>query len=213
MEENNHYVKFAYIKKEDMEERDSGPLIIHNPRQFKEIGKTNQLDWLRKMVEYIRLSATYELRYLLKRGEIYEIDFGVNINSEFSNRHYGVVLVDSGPKNPLVLVCPLKTNHTGGHKRSDVVLGIVEDLSENAETIAVVNQVRAIDKFRILRKNQIGLKRLPISIYEEEENIEESYPQVKRLTEKQFLSVRNAYLNFIEYNGKIHPELESDENY
>ena len=190
MEEN--YVKFAYLLKEEIWSRDN-IAVIGNQKPFREIGRNNQLEWIRKIIEYNQLSSIYELRYDLRKGEIYEIDFGVNVNSEFSHRHYGVVMVDSGPKNPLVLICPLKTNRTGGHKRSDVVLGVVEDLSEEAETIAVINQVRTIDKFRILRRNQIGLKKLPISIYEEEKTEEISEPLIKRLNDRQFLMVRNAY--------------------
>ena len=206
------YIKFAYMLKEDIRERNNAFPYSSGPNPNRGITKINQIDWIRKMIEYIELSATYELRYILKMGEIYEIDFGVNVNSEFSNRHYGVVLVDSGPLNPLVLVCPLKTNHTGGHYRSDVVLGVVKDLSETAQTIAVINQIRSVDKFRILRKNQIGLKRFPINIYEEEKEIQESQPEIKRLSETQLSIVRNAYLNFIKYNGLINPIIESDEN-
>ena len=210
--EEEKFVKFGYIVKDkDMFPTNNASAIAPG-RPFREVGRINQLEWIKKILEYIQLASTYELRYDLKMGEIYEIDFGINVNSEFSNRHYGVVLVDSGPKNPLVMVCPLKTNHSGGHRRSDVVLGVVEDLSETAETIAVINQVRTIDKFRILRKNQIGIKKVPINIYEDDEPEEISEPIVKRLNQKQLIMVRNAFLNFVELNGIMIPAAESDQN-
>ncbi|MCQ2814745.1 MAG: type II toxin-antitoxin system PemK/MazF family toxin [Bacilli bacterium] len=68
-------------------------------------GMRDQLDWMKRQMEYITFSEQYKLRYNLKRGEIYEIDWGLNVNAEFSNRHYGVVLMDSNEFNPLVIVC------------------------------------------------------------------------------------------------------------
>ena len=72
-------------------------------------GIREELERMKHQLEYASFSERYKLRYDLKKGEIFEIDWGLNVNAEFSERHYGVVLVDSGPYNPLVLVCPLKT--------------------------------------------------------------------------------------------------------
>ena len=116
----------------------------------------DQLDWIKRQLEYSSFSEKYCLRYDLKRGEIYEFDWGLNVNAEFSNRHYGVVLVDSDIYNPLVTVCPLKTNHGGAHPKSDVDLGFIEDLKSPKPTLAVVNQIRTIDKLRIYTKRAIG---------------------------------------------------------
>ncbi len=200
--EENQYVKFGYLVKEFIKQELAPDYKIN--RTFKEIGKVNQVNWMKRTLQYIQLSATYELRYDLKKGEIYEIDYGINVNSEFSNRHYGVVLVDSGPLNPLVMVCPLKTNHSGApHKRSDLDLGVLEELGGLNSTIAIINQIRTIDKFRILRKNRIGLKKLPISIYEEDEVEDVSTPKVIRLNENALNRIIKAYLDFIYFNGII----------
>lgn len=200
MEEDKNSIKFAYYfrKTKPIE----GCPSLGN-KHLQNVSVVNQLTWLKKMIEYIDVSSVYELRYDLKKGEIYEVDFGIGINSEFSNRHYAVVLVDSKPFNPLVLVCPLKTNHTGGHRRSDVNIGIVEDLSKERETLAVVNQIRTIDKFRIQRKNLIGLKRPECSIYEDSEETleEESTPNVLRLTKAQLEMILLKYVSFLVKNG------------
>ena len=195
---NLEYVKYGYLTKEEPDYGDIGTA----KKAFLEIGRTSQIEWMIKELEYLRIAREYELRYDLKRGEIYEIDFGLNVNSEFSNRHYGVVLVDSKPNNPLCLVCPLKTNHTGGHIRSDVDIGIVEGLANNVSTLAIINQIRTIDKFRILRRSRIGLKHLNPSIYERKAYIDRvSIPRVYRLNEKQLKMIICAYLNFVEFNG------------
>ena len=108
-----------------------------------------QLEWVKRQLEYISYAETYSPNLELKTGDIYEFDWGVNVNCEFSNRHYGVVVVDSHANNPLVVVCPLKTNRHGANPNSDVNLGIINGIVTDRETIAVVNQIRALDKMRL----------------------------------------------------------------
>lgn len=125
--------------------------------QIKQEGMRAQLEWIKRQLEYASFSEKYSLRYSLKKGEIYEIDWGINVNAEFSHRHFGVVLADSDEYNPLVTVCPLKSNHKGTNKKSDIDLGIIEMLGTGNTTIAVVNQIRTIDKLRLYLKRTIGL--------------------------------------------------------
>lgn len=119
-------------------------------------GVKSQLEWIKRQLEYASFSEKYKLRYNLKRGEIYEFDWGYNVNVEFSNRHYGVVLADSNEFNPLVIVCPLKTNRHGAHPRSDIDLGFIPGLREGVKTLAVVNQIRTLDKMRLYTKMAIA---------------------------------------------------------
>lgn len=108
-----------------------------------------QLEWLKRQIEYLTFAETHDAQFELKKGEVYEFDWGVNVNSEFSNRHYGVVLADSSKNNPLVIVCPLKTNRYGANPHSDINIGYVRDIVSDKETLAVVNQIRALDKMRL----------------------------------------------------------------
>ena len=116
----------------------------------------SQLEWIKRQLEYASFSEKYRLRYNLKRCEIYEFDWGYNVNVEFSNRHYGVVLADSNEYNPLVIVCHLKTNKHGAHPRSDLDLGYIPGLREGVKTLAVINQIRSLDKMRLYTKNAIA---------------------------------------------------------
>lgn len=119
-------------------------------------GLKEQLDWVKRQIEYANFSSEYKLRLEVKKGEIYEFDWGINVNSEFSNRHYGLVLKDSNEFDPLVLVCPLKTNKYGAHPASDINLGEIKELRSNVETLAVVNQTRSLDKLRIFSRSAIA---------------------------------------------------------
>lgn len=156
----------------------------------KMIGRKEELDWIRRQLEYSSFAEKYKLRYDLKRGEILEFDWGINVNAEFSNRHYGVVLVDSGEFNPLVIVCPLKTNRNGGHPRSDVDLGIIPCLKTTHSTLAVINQIRAVDKLRIYTKFAIGQEN---QFRETNDPIDEMY----RLEEKKLYLIKQAYINLL----------------
>ena len=115
-----------------------------------------QLEWIKRQLDYSEFSNSYKIKMSIKKGEIFEFDWGVNINAEFSNRHYGVVLKDSMEHEPLVLVCPLKTNKHGAHPASDIDLGYIESLNSEHKTLAVVNQIRTLDKMRIFTRGAIG---------------------------------------------------------
>ena len=156
----------------------------------------DQLEWIKRQLEYASFSEKFALRYDLKRGEIYEFDWGININAEFSNRHYGVVLADSDIYNPLVTVCPLKTNHSGPHPKSDVDLGKIEELDSDRSTIAVVNQIRTMDKLRIYLKRAIGTKTDKIN-----EAIYESEKTIVRLENNKLNRIINAYKNYLMGNN------------
>ena len=147
----------------------------------------SQLEWIKRQLEYSEFSSEYKLRIACKRGEIFEFDWGVNVNAEFSNRHYGVVLRDSGEHEPLVLVCPLKTNRYGAHPASDIDLGYIDALQSESKTLAVVNQTRVLDKMRIFSRTSIG----DSQIFDN---------KIPVLSEEKLQLILTAYLNFI--NGK-----------
>ena len=145
-----------------------------NRQSSKQDGLRNQLDWIKRQLEYADYSEKYALRFDLKRGEIYEIDWGINVNAEFSNRHFGVVMVDSDSRNPLVTVCPLKSRHSSHiNPKSDVDLGYIPELGTENSTIAVVNQIRAIDKLRLYLRRAIGTN--GSSVLADSNQIEKTY--------------------------------------
>ena len=168
------------------------------------------IGWLLRQNEYAKCSERYRLAYELKAGEIYEVDFGINVNAEFSYRHYGLVLVDSPESNPLVLMCPLKSNTKGAHPTSDINLGIIESLDADHESLAVVNQIRSIDKFRIFKRPGIGKKEEFQNKLNDVET--DSYNSMidetitpNRLEPEQYKLVLSGVLNYLKY-GKVDPK-------
>ena len=119
-------------------------------------GQFDVIGWLIRQNEYAKYAEKNKLLMTVRAGEIYEVDFGINVNAEFSYRHYALVLADSFESNPLALVCPLKSNTKGPHPMSDINLGFIDALDSDHESLAVINQIRTIDKLRIFKKPLIN---------------------------------------------------------
>lgn len=199
--------------KKDINEKIFGKKFGHAPNNDSMEGKVfkgrkvtemDQVDWLRRQKEYMNISEKVKTRYDLKRGEIYEFDFGINVNAEFSFRHYGVVMCDSSVYDPLVIVCPLKTRRIA-HPRNDVVLGVIPSLSETVQTIAVVNQIRSLDKFRLYTRNAIGtevgedgvvLNRNEITTCDE--------GRIAKVSEEGMRKIHNLYKLILEHGDSDH---------
>ena len=167
-------------------------------------GQFDVIGWLLRQNEYAKFAERNKISIRVNAGEIYEVDFGINVNAEFSYRHYALALTNSSESNPLVLMCPLKSNNKGAHPSSDINLGIIEALDTDHESLAVINQIRSVDKLRIFRKPVInkrnkygrGLNDIGSSYYDDEIlGIDDIY----RLDYDRFMKVKKAALLYLEY--------------
>lgn len=161
-------------------------------------GQFDVIGWLIRQNEYAKYAERNKLLMAVRAGEIYEVDFGINVNAEFSYRHYALVLADSYESNPLVLVCPLKSNTKGPHPASDINLGFIHALDSDHESLAVINQIRTIDKLRIFKRPLIN----------KTNGVQESFNGTYRLESNKFIQVRKALDNYIKY-GQIDPNREN----
>lgn len=143
MEYPNRYGK---IRQDNVPDNEQGELHCY-ALQMQNLH--DQLDWTRRQLSYASHGAKYQLRYQLHRGEVYEFDYGVNVHAELSNRHYGVVLVDSYETNDIVVVCPLKTKRKGPNAVSDVSIGRLPAIHTEVDSIAIINQIKGLDKMRM----------------------------------------------------------------
>jgi hypothetical protein len=83
-----------------------------------------------------------------KRGEIFTVDFGFGIGSEFRYQHYCVVI---SVNKKTVVVIPFTSKPKNG-----INLGIIQKLqsrrnSKKKETYALVHSVRSISRARLFR--------------------------------------------------------------
>ena len=80
--------------------------------------------------------------------------------------------------------------------RSDVDIGVVHCLNTSKSTLAVVNQVRTIDKLRLYTKRIIGVKTDMLS-----DSIPEEEYTIMRLENEKFSRIQKAYFDYL--NGKL----------
>jgi len=99
--------------------------------------------------DYIYFYRDFEPAFEVNKGEIYYADFPVGFGSEIHGRHPVVVIHRSGPTNSMMTVVPL-TSKTA-NRVSDYKMGCIKGLAKKDEnSVAVINQLRSIDKRRIV---------------------------------------------------------------
>ena len=137
-------------------------------RKLKKIKKLIVLSEYLKLMEYILflIQKNIEIsdgnnRLILektpcKRGEVFIVDFGFGIGSEFRYQHYCVVI--SVNKNTAVVI-PFTSKSNYG-----INLGIIPKLqsqrnSRQTETYALVHSVRSISRARLFRPRINGRRK------------------------------------------------------
>jgi mRNA interferase MazF len=119
--------------------------------------------WLSSWIYYISYENSFDSNKIMtyKRGDIVHVNFGFNIHNELGGTHYAVVVENDNPSsNGTVTVVPLKSADTEEealkelHEKTEIYLGkniVVMGKGKDKYTIAKVNQIKAIDKMRIIK--------------------------------------------------------------
>jgi hypothetical protein len=92
------------------------------------------LDWFKRALEYETFLLTNSLRYKIRQGEVYEIDFGRNVGSELNERHYAVVLHHSDEDAQNIVVVPLTTKIHYSYGEA-IELGYLEGIRTNEKSM------------------------------------------------------------------------------
>lgn len=105
-----------------------------------------------------RLKCYWESRNTMKFntniGEIYEIDFGENVGSEFSGRHLGICLSDTKITEDRMLVIPITTKYEEYNLKDIIKCESFVD-GKVIEGGVVLNEVRFISKIRVFKVSNI----------------------------------------------------------
>ena len=147
----------------------------------------------------------FETRLAIKKGDVFLARFGFECGNELNGNHYVVALLDSSPINQVVTVVPLKSAKGKAlNPASDVMVGKIERLNNTKDAIAVVNQIRTIDKRRLFDAQTIAR----LSAYMNSEMLGEyseltiQTKHIYRLTDEQFKKIHKAAEEYV-YNGYI----------
>ena len=147
----------------------------------------------------------FEKRIDIKKGDVFLARFTTECGNELSGNHYVVAILDSNPINQVVTVVPLKSAKGRPlNPASDMMLGEIKGLRNGKEAVAIINQIRTIDKRRLFDASIIANLRR----YFAEESIKE-YDEIPcqskrlyRLTKEQFEKVHTAIKQYV-FNGYI----------
>ncbi len=149
--------------------------------------------------------CNYAVNFEIKRGDVFRAVFPSSFGSELSGPHYVVAVNNSREKDGLISIVPLKSKKSKKpNPASDLELGIIEGLNFK-EAIAVLNQRRSIDKYRIFGDELI--RKVKVSSIGNELNNGHEYVTYKtpyRLTENQLNKLINALVHLIKYNYLKH---------
>lgn len=76
--------------------------------------------WLRDYRNYVKNEPKFNSVYTppFRRGNIANINFGFNLGSELGGLHYAIVISDSRPTNPMLIVAPM-TSFKPSHQLND----------------------------------------------------------------------------------------------
>lgn len=137
----------------------------------------------------------------VRRCDVFKIRFDQGFGSELRGYHFVVAMQSSREINQTVTVIPLSSVKEARqyNPKSTINIGTIEGIPGNKETIALINQIRTIDKVRL-----IGEKALENFVEQYCEQIEringEFYIQNKevyRLTDEQYQKILHAINNYL----------------
>lgn len=85
--------------------------------------------WLRDYRNYVKNEPKFNSVYTppFRRGNIANINFGFNLGSELGGLHYAIVISDSRPTNPMLIVAPM-TSFKPSHQLNDCEIFIDNQL-------------------------------------------------------------------------------------
>ena len=102
--------------------------------------------WLKRQQRY--WDSTKGPRFNTHIGEIYEVDFGMNIGDEFSGRHLALCLSDTTHSEERMTVIPLSTKYMEYNLQYEIhVTSYVDDKPIDAGV--VLDEPRLISKLRV----------------------------------------------------------------
>ena len=147
----------------------------------------------------------FETRLEIKRGDVFLARFAFECGNELNGDHFVAALLDSSPLSQVVTIIPLKSAKGRPlNPASDILLGKIEGIENGKETIAVINQIRTIDKRRLFDAEIIA----HLERYFNDEMLGEyavvtcQYKKLYRLSETQYKKMHKAAMEYV-YNGYI----------
>ena len=169
-------------------------------------------NYLRFYNRLIRFYADFETRINIRKGDVFEANFGYECGHEIHGDHFVVALTSSNPINPLVTIIPLKSLKLNKplNPASDINLGIIKGINGGNQSVAVVNQIKTIDKRRMFNGPALDNlnKLIGDSNIEDYSLITAQNKRIFRLTNEQFTKLVQAVRDFVSCGFIRHNEVK-----
>ena len=148
----------------------------------------------------------FETRIELKKGDVFTANFEFMCGNELNGSHFVIALLDSSAISQVVLIVPLHSLKQGYvlNPASDLLLGTIPGIANGKESIAIINQIRVIDKRRMFDKAAIEHfnQYIANSEYKDYHLITAQHKPIYRLTDNQFKKLHQAVQQYV-FNGYI----------
>ena len=162
----------------------------------------NYINLINQLTYFYRF---FETRIAIRKGDVFVARFSFECGNELSGDHFVAALLDSSPLNPVVTVIPLKSlKGKPLNPASDILLGTIAGIKNGKESVAIINQIRTIDKRRLFNAEIVKHldKYLSNEMISEYQEITVQYKRIYRLSNEQYEKIHKAIGEYV-FNGFI----------
>ena len=145
--------------------------------------------------------ANFVTKVEIERATVFKIRFQQGFGSELRGHHFVVAMQTSKESNQLVTIIPLSSvkETKQYNKKSTILIGEVSGIPNTKQSVALVNQIRTIDKIRLFGDRALAtfvdMVCDEIDKYKGEFEIQEK--EIYRLTKEQFEKILDAIDNYL----------------
>lgn len=159
------------------------------------IDLANKIDFI-----YRNFTSKISINY----GDVFLADFSQSVGNELRGVHFCMAISSSNERNQLVTVIPFHSAKEGKelNPASEVYVGQIPGETNGKEAIALINQIRTIDKIRMIDPENAN----NFYYYATSHNIEigkeiiVQHKFIYRLTNDQYQRIKSAMIGFIFYS-------------
>lgn len=147
----------------------------------------------------------FDTKFAIRKGDIFVARFEDGIGCELTGDHYVLALLDSKENSQLITIVPLTSlkDKQSLNPASDLLIGVVDGINNGKETVAVINQVRSIDKRRLYDTvMNLDFNKYLGSEYKDYQEIKVETKRIVRLDYKKLDLVHKAVKQYVT-NGFI----------
>ena len=137
----------------------------------------------------------------IERGDVFKVRFDQGLGSEIRGHHFVVAMQTSRENNQTITIIPLSSVKESRqyNQRSTIFIGEVAEIPGGKESVALVNQLRTIDKMRLFGDKALG--NFVDKVCEKTEEINGEFmiqdKQIYRLTKEQYDKILHAVNNYL----------------